>query len=79
MIIADQDLVIFGKLFKKGEKITNNFFGIIKTNEEIIAKLKEKDFLFKIINENQKETIDIEEKQVETIEKVEKRGRKPKK
>ncbi len=79
MIIALQDLVIFGKLFKNGEKITNDFFGVFKSNDEIIAKLKEKGFLFKILNENQKETIDIEEKQIETTEKVEKRGRKPKK
>ena len=52
-IIAEQDLIIFGKLIKKGEKINNIFLGVMKNKEEILNKLKEKKYKYKIIEDKE--------------------------
>ncbi|NMB82889.1 MAG: hypothetical protein GYA14_13840 [Ignavibacteria bacterium] len=66
-MIAAQDLIIFGKFFKKGEIISNNINGKIYTKEQIIAKLKEKNYRFIDKDEEIKENKGKENK----IEKME--------
>lgn len=56
MIIAKQDLVIYGKLFLKNEKITNNIFGKMVSREDIEKKLNEKNYQFEIVNEQEIKT-----------------------
>lgn len=56
MIIAKQDLVIYGKLFLKNEKITNNIFGRMVSREDIEKKLNEKNYQYEIVNEQEIKT-----------------------
>ena len=69
MIVAKQDLIIFGKLFLKGEKITNVICGKMFSREEIEKKLQEKKYIYEIVNEK----IEPKEKNFEEDKIVKKR------
>lgn len=51
MIIAKQNLILFGKLIYADEKIDNNFYGKIKSRDEILKKLEEKKYKYEIVEE----------------------------
>jgi len=72
MFVAKQRLILFGKLFERGDIISNVIKGKMYTKEQILNKLNEKGYLYRALNEKTEEA----KEKIEGL--LSKRGRKPK-